>query len=74
MTLALKRVKRWEKERKGYQREGTETEDKTDSIENIGFTGAVETGNSIELSIKARDDSSGSVGLKAVDDDFLDVH
>ena len=65
------RVKREEKE---YQREGTETEDEADSIENIGFSGAVETGDGIELSIKARDDSSGSVGLKAVDDDFLDVH
>lgn len=51
-----------------------ETEHEENRIEDIRFAGSIETSNRIELRVEPFDHCTCGVALKALHDDFLNVH
>ena len=57
-----------------YLREVGDTEEKADSIQNIGLSTAIESCNGIELGVKAIYLGTLSIGFEAVQHNLLYVH
>lgn len=52
----------------------SDAQHEADGVQDVGFTGAVESCNGIELWIPASDRCTCGIALEAVDDQFLDAH
>ena len=51
-----------------------DAEDETDGVQDVGFTGTVQTGNGVKFRVPFADDSAGGVALETLKNDFFNVH
>ena len=57
-----------------YLRKIWYAEDKAYGVKNITLARAVQACDSVKMGIESRDDRSGRIALKAVNNDFKDIH